>query len=230
MLRLTTICLTLTLLAATASAQVPLSLNIGAKGGMNFNMLSEPNEDVINMPVPGFTGFSGGGGLAIEFMVGEFVGLEADLFYVSTAGEGDIDFRGGGTVVETIETTELHIPILLKGQVPVGTVKPFLTLGVTFVNQLEAAFTVDPNVGEINTDVEELSYSMFTFGVGVTVDLDIVRIPIEFRGLYQSLSDDPVERMTWEPENGGLLTSLGVKPNWEGQIWFMIGAEYSLSL
>lgn len=204
---------------------------VGAKGGMNLSLLSEPAKDVVDLPVPGFVGISGGGGFAGEMLFGDFVGLEIDVLYAKTSGKGNITVNTA-KFDETLETTELQIPVLLKGQIPFGLVKPFLTLGLTFVNQMDAKYEIVPpaNIAtSIDTTAQDgdltESYKMLTLGLGATVDLPMVRIPIELRALYQSLDDAPADRAEWTVDPN--LTQLAVTPKWEGQIWLLIGVQYS---
>jgi len=203
---------------------------VGGRGGVNVNLLSEPSEETLNLPVPGFVGFGGGGGFAVQGHYADIVGLETGLLFISTSGSGEINFRAAGVDVdEEISTTELHLPLLLKLQLPLESAKPYLGIGATFVFQTDAEFTIDQTyiVNPIDTTIELLSYTMLTFSLGVAIDLGVVRIPVEFRANYQSLDDDPLERTTYD-SSGSTLTALGVLPNWEGQVFFLVGVDYSL--
>lgn len=209
-----------------------LVLTFGVRGGMNLNLLSEPAEEPIDLPVSSFTGIGGGGGVSIQGLFRDIVGLETGLLYVSASGAGDISFPGGFSVDQDLSSSELHIPLLLKLQAPLDSAKPYLGLGATFVIQTAAEFTVDQEflVNSIDTSVETLSYTMLTAAIGVAIDLDVVRIPVEFRANYQSLDDDPLERTTFAPTTGGNLTALGVLPNWESQIFLLVGVDYVVGL
>ena len=222
--------LTTTLAPSEARADLLLTWAVGGKAGMNLNLLGEPSETPIDLPVPGFVGVSGGGGFAGELLWADIVGLEVDVLYVKTRGEGSVTLTFPGGQIDTdqtLETTELQIPVLLKAQLPFGVVKPFIGLGWTFVNQLDADYTIEPE-GQILTESEGLAqnYSMLTLALGAVVDLPYVRVPIEARGMYQSISDDPRERTEFDT-TGGTLNSLVVKPTWEGQVWILIGVQYS---
>jgi hypothetical protein len=229
------VCAAALLSSHSATAQPEATITFGIKGGANFSMLSEPSEDIqsdgvrIDLPVPGFTGTGGGfTALAVEALYANAVGLEIDLIFASTEGKGDLNFLGGASIEERITTSEIQIPILLKAQLPTGSIHPFIGLGITLVNQTDAEFTIDtPQL--IDTTIEPESYSMLTVALGVNIEAGPLNVPIELRGLYQSLDDDPRRRASFET-SGSTLTSLGVRAVWEGQIWFTVGVGYRLEL
>jgi len=73
------------------------------------------------------------------------------------------------------------------------------------------------------------NYAMWTFALGAAIDLNYVRVPIEFRGLYQSLDNTLEERAILET-SGNQITKLGIYPKWEGQVWVLVGVEFSRGL
>ncbi len=217
--------------ASEARADLLGQFNIGVKGGLNLNLLSEPAEDQIDLPVPGFVGLAGGVGIVGEALALDIVGLEVGAIWVQTAGKGDIEFNSTSSVEQTLETSEWHFPLLLKAQVPAALVKPYIGLGITFVRQSEATYTVGEGV-QVNTEAFDLTtnYSMWTLSLGAAIaPLPNLRIPIEVRALYQSLEDDPDVRARYTVQ-GNALTELGVLPTWEGQIWLMVGVLYGYGL
>lgn len=217
--------------AARAEGEL-FTVNLGLKIGPNANMLSEPSEEWIDLPVPGFFGISWGLGLAAEALVRDLVGLELDLLFAWTSGTGDITFYRVVEVEQELSSQEIQIALLAKVQSPHSMVRPFLSLGPTFVIQLDSEYSIDKTylANPPDTAIETESYVMLTVGLGVTLSFASFQIPLEVRGSYHPLDDDPTERVDWRPEMGGELTHLGVRSNWEGQVWILTGFQYSLSL
>jgi len=213
---------------SVASADLLGQFNVGVKGGMNLNLLSKPNG--LSDAAPGFVGLAGGFGLALEALAFDVVGLELDVFFANTEGKGDVEYNGVVNIEHKLTTSELQIPLLLKAQIPVALVKPFIGLGITWVRQSEATYVVGEGLS-VDTDVGDLTsnYAMWTFALGAAIDLNYVRVPIEFRGLYQSLDNTLEERAILET-SGNQITKLGIYPKWEGQVWVLVGVEFSRGL
>jgi opacity protein-like surface antigen len=218
-----------------------VTLGLGLKGGLLVSLLSEPDESTINLPVPGFGGAGGGVGLALDVLYGDFVGLELDFLYMAASGSGEITFPGGFDVDQELRSTDLQLAVLLKLQLAYAlgaprsaatelAVKPYLGIGATFVFQTDSEFTVDQRVVGLDTAIDTESYTMFTVSLGAAIDAGPMRIPIELRGSWQPLDDDPRERADFEPQTGGTLTRLGVRSTWEAQLFFLVGVQYRLEL
>lgn len=210
---------------SVASADLLGQFNVGLKGGMNLSLLSKPNE--LSDSVPGFVGLSGGFGFAFEALAFDAVGIEVDVLFSSAEGKGDVEYNNAFSVEHKLTSSELLVPLLLKAQVPSLLVKPFIGLGSTYVKQSEVTYEVGEGL-QVQTIQDDLatSFWMWTVALGAAIDLNYVRVPIEFRGMYQSV-DNTRENRAVLVTNGSTITGLGVYPKWEGQIWVLIGLEFS---
>jgi hypothetical protein len=155
---------------------------------------------------PGFGGASVGGGLMADVRVLGFVGLEVDFIKKTDKGHGDIDLTLNGT--KTTTTVEIahdawHIPVLLKGSIPLPLLAPFIVIGPEFVRTSNATASPDVVAGGtvVKTDATTSNYTMWTAGLGAEVKLPIpgldIRIPISFRGSYYKVSDAMEGRVTY---------------------------------
>lgn len=229
-----TAALALTAQASHADAQdTVVNFGIGLKGGLNLNLLSEPpeKEGEIDLAAPGFVGLGGGGGLALEVLALDIVGIEFDVFYVKAQGEGNLEVNSVD-IKQTLESTEWQLPLLLKAQIPGLLVRPHLVIGATFVFQQDGAYDVEETdnvqAGFDTTSPNGLAknYTMFTAGIGATVDADVVRIPVELRASYKPAPDSAEERadVSFNPPRQAIY------PTWEAQVWFLVGVQYSHGL
>lgn len=215
--------------AATEEAAEPVVvLNAGLKGGVNMNIMPEPDEDRINVPASTLFGVGFGGGLAVDAMAWDLVGLEIDVLLAKTEGRGEIDFSRLPDIEQTARSTDLHLALLLKLQTPSGVARPTLGLGATFVRQLSAEFEMDvPGVSTEPPDGElERNYTAFTSVLGVTADLGPVRLPFELRFLYHPVDTAPEERVAF-PMTTGQPAYFAIYSDWAYQFWLMAGVQFS---
>ncbi|MEO1269835.1 MAG: hypothetical protein AAFX99_17240 [Myxococcota bacterium] len=212
----------------------PVHFGIGLKTGMNLNVISPPDvSPVLNPPIPAFVGNGGGVGLSVEALYADIVGLQLELWRTSGYGEGSFTFIGTNsevTVDQRLETSELQMPILVKGQLPLKWFKPHIGFGVTVVWQLDASYSVDnPDVTTEIVDPPTDTYTMLTAQLGGSIDLGSIRIPIELRALYHPLDRDPAQRASFDfysSDRGLILSSFSVNATWEAQFWMMVGVQY----
>lgn len=213
----------------------PIQYGVGLKVGGGPNFLGPPAIDAeLNPPIPMFLGSAGGIGLAMEALYGGYVGLELDLVDVSASAKGRFTFAsrdGTLTVDQELASRELQVPLLVVGQLPwFEHIKPRLTLGPTFVIQRSTKYTVDADVETLIVDPDPASYVMWTAGLGVAMVFDHIQIPIDVRVAYHALDDRPETRgrYLYSQEDAGLfLDEITVNAAWQGQLWFLVGMQYS---
>jgi hypothetical protein len=245
-------CVALLLLVASRSADVTAQLSdadgppvvtfqLGVKGGVVGSLLTEPDARPVHLPVPTFFGLGGGGGLALEALFADMLGLEIDVFFLSASGSGEVRFPGGTKVREHLTSSELHVALLAKLQLAyrVGRprtpqteirAKPYFGLGATFVFQSRSEFTIDRSPFPLDTAIETESYTTLTAAFGVAIQTGPVRLPIELRAQWRPLDDDPFERAAFSPETGRDLTRLAVRSTWEFQFFLLFGVQYTFEV
>ncbi len=220
--------------AAQAEPGHEVTWALGGRMGVNASLLTPP--DLIaepNPPIPAFLGSGGGVGLSAEALYADVVGLGAELWTVSTGGRGRYRFvsaQGSYVVEQRLEASELQVPLLVKGQLPLGRVKPWLALGYTAIFQTSATYAVEAPVQTAILSPEPASYGLWTAGLGITVEVERFRFPVEVRGGWRSLSGDPAARAAWayipDESGAGTLTQLSVGAAWEAQLWVVVGVHY----
>ena len=199
-----------------------------------MSLLSPPDvSSDVNPPIPAFLGHSGGVGLVGELFWRDFIGFESGLWRVSSEGQGKFTFLGADStlsVEQTLSATEMHIPLLLKVQVPDWKVSPFLGFGVTWVIQTETSYEISNS--DVTTAInapEQMSYATLTTQIGATVEVGEFSLPLELRALYHPLDREPEARASfqyYETEDGLFLTDLSVDAVWDLQLWIMVGVQF----
>ncbi|MBN2498111.1 MAG: hypothetical protein JXR96_26210 [Deltaproteobacteria bacterium] len=115
-------------------------IRVGAKGALTGNLWAEPNEAPARSdPFWGDDQFfvGGGGGIFAEVNFFGFVGLELDLLFEANS----LTFNETINYFEydyDTHFTQLRVPILVKGTVPLGPVELSLGIGPEFVVGLSA--------------------------------------------------------------------------------------------
>ncbi len=189
-----------------------LDLTIGLKGGFAgaFNAEEVPegitydkgDQDVF-VPDPDIFPLIGPGGnvgLSVDVRSAGIVGIETGVGLSFDNGEGWTDKNNPQGITEsriymTQETTSLRIPLLLKLSTGTGTVRPVFGVGVEFINQIDSRVTYRSETRTRNRDADaealNNTYSavptnyMVAKGVlGMELNFDMVRIPIEIGGMY----------------------------------------------
>lgn len=219
-----------------ASARKPLawSWGAGARMALVSSFISPPDiSPVVNPPVPTFLGEGGGGGIVGHLLWEDIVGLELGLTFISANASGTYTYILANeelSVGQELSSDEIHLPILIRGQIPLPYVKPYLALGATLVWQTSTAFSVtNPRVTTAIPAPSTESYPMLTTALGAAVDLGTVRVPIELRAMYQNLERNPEARATYDFYSDGSelrLSRYSVRSAWEAQFLIMVGVEY----
>jgi hypothetical protein len=194
--------------------------------------------EVKDSSYPGFFGGTGGVGLAIDARFLESVGLEVDFYYgLSEKGKGDytITASQGGAIVGQqtfkiqIGQSALHVPILVKGTLPFGSVRPFLGLGVDVVVPGTPEATVTPAGLQTALTANAAVYVLPTIALGFEVRLPIkqvdIRIPFSLRFMKNFSTGDTIDSRRDITLNGTTITKISYKSEWEFQGLATLGAS-----
>jgi hypothetical protein len=208
---------------ALALGPVDLGVSVLAVGGYNaIDKGSSPSfsSGSQRLEYPGFGGTSLGGGLALEARVLGIVGVEVDGVFSRDVGDGKI----GATTV-TIGQRAVHVPVLLKGVVPLPGVRPFVLVGPEFVLPLPSKAESDPP-GEIRAVVGTERYTLVTAGLGAEVKLPLpgvdLRASLSLRGSYRTGSSaELADRVTPLPSGALILDG-----RWRYQA--LLGASFGI--
>lgn len=203
---------TTAVLLPTAAAAVipaeekPREFEVGA--GLLFNIggnfLTEADTQTLeldgqptNLDYNGFAGGpSFGMGIGIDARWKGLLGLEIDVLRSTDGSQTE-----NGPVVTKLTQTSIHVPVLLKGSIPGGIVRPNLVVGFNFIFPSSPKATMNPallicsNVdaqgncvgvtSEVEVGVHAESYTMFVAGLGFEFALPIenvdLRIPLSLR-------------------------------------------------
>jgi hypothetical protein len=221
-------------------------VGVGALGYVGGNFLTEleDSKKVVTvhtdhgdklgaLPYPGFGGVGGGGGISLDAAWRGIVGLEVDLLYLRDRGKGDVD----GYTIE-MSQWDLHVPVLLKLELPAGMVRPFLMAGPDFVIpgdtdvKFDAPSSVHFTIEGLDTHYKGKAdpYIALTFGLGFEIRLPTpgvdLRIPLTLRGTYDSgVGDkgDDRESVDCHASTGCTIT---LKSEWEWQAAGTLGLAW----
>jgi hypothetical protein len=206
--------------------------------------LTKPSDTTVVQPggaafvdnsYPGFFGGTGGAGIMLDARFFGAVGLEVDFYYAARdKGAGDLTIGGTQKFNLEIGQSALHIPILLKGVIPVGPVRPFLAIGPDIVVPGTASLVITPEPGKGSTayGAKADSYILWTAALGAEIRLPVpkldIRIPFSFRfaknfGTSDKISDRRDAVFVKNGENIN-FTSIAYKSEWELQGLFTLGA------
>jgi hypothetical protein len=200
--------LTIVALPREALAGDIVGFGVGALGGVGVVGLGKPSDTTVTVgnvtgqdnTYPGFFGATAGAGVALDARLLGVVGVELDLFYAfSERAKGDLTV-GPTTYNVSIGQPALHVPVLLKGVLPVGLFRPFVGFGPEFVLPGTSSAEVTPSAGLPTTiGARAESYTLLTAALGAEIKLPIpaldLRIPIALRAsLNPGTSDKLSER------------------------------------
>lgn len=195
-------------------------------------MTEVPNEDKfvlhqgnrVQVVYPGFGGFGGGGGLALDVTWAGIVGVQLGVFGSKEGGTGkinDVEFE--------ITQTALHLPIYLRAAIPTDSVRPFIYVGPEFVLPSDPEVSEDVPGGVRVTAIAD-AYTTFAFGFGFefmipTEGID-ARIPFTLRGSYNPGVPSGLDgRATYEID-GNILRGVEFKTEWEFQAAVSLGIAF----
>lgn len=216
-----------------------VGVGVGALAGAGVVGLGKPSDNTVTAggvtavdnSYPGFFGTSVGAGVAIDARLLGVVGLEADLFYAfSERGKGDLTL-GPTTYELSIGQPALHVPVLLKGVLPVGLFRPFIGFGPEFVLPGTSSSEVTPS-GSLQTTVgaRAESYTLLTFALGAEIKLPIpaldLRIPIALRGSFNPGTSDKLADRRDADLAGTTIRGITYRSEWQYQGMFTAGVSY----
>jgi hypothetical protein len=195
---------------------------------------------------PGFFGGTGGMGFMVDVRFLGAVGLEFDAYYgFSERGSGNFTTRLGSAQTDykiKIGQGAVHLPILLKGTLPFGPVRPFLGLGVEPVVPVspETQVTVNPappagTPAPLTFKNRADTYLLLTAALGAEIRLPIkqvdIRIPFSFRFSFnpstsENIGDRRDAKFTVINSNPAQLRvdEVTYKSEWQFQGLFTLGA------
>ncbi len=183
-----------TLLWAESASADLIETSAGVKVMAGASMWTTPSDRPMNGGKEyeglGFAGnaggFSYGSGLYFEARFIKFVGLELDVIYDKSTLKRNVDFNGGvAKVQEKIAMTNWRFPVLVKGNLPTPFGRLVAMAGVEHVHgssaDLSTEFTKGQGTVETDLTAEENNYWMMVGGLGVTIDLLMLEVPLELR-------------------------------------------------
>ena len=230
----------------TRSAAADWEIGVEVGGFAVASFITEPKEAdktarILNVPVrvpySGFGGVGGGGGLTINALWRDFVGLQIGIWNAQESAQSNldiIDYRPGGSANSRYELTAnksaWHIPVALKLAIPFSTVRPHLLIGFDFV--FPSSAEIDTTLQ--NTAADDRSYSALHFGLGFDFLLPIkdvdIRIPLVLRGNYNSGLGTKVEdRMSFDNcslNMGATACDYEYRTDWQFQAFISLGIAY----
>lgn len=191
-----------------------MTFSLGFTGGAGAVFIDKPSDQSVGgKPLdPGYPGFSGVAtvfGPTFELRFLGYFGVEVGILFASEKGTADMTVHApdgstlGGFTIE-IGHDATQIPLLVKAVAPGKVANAELFLGPLFVTPDDTAsysLASGSDPGLITYSAHTESYTMFTFGLGVEVNLPIdeadFRIPLTVRGAFNpGVSDRRDERAT----------------------------------
>ncbi len=227
-----------------------ITLGIGIKGGAVGNFLDKPSDksysymgsDVSNsLPsYPGFGGANGEFGGYVEAMALGMVGIELDFLHSSDFGHGSEDVTVNGLRVGTwnlqVGYDAWHIPLLLKGQIPLPLFSPYAVIGPEFVFPGKTSASAPPESGTTGTYpngpviATVKNYTLFTVGLGFDIKLPIpnvdLRIPIDLRGSFNLGTSSHEQDLVNYVISGNTLQGATYNAAWQYRASATIGLGY----
>lgn len=175
---------------------------------------------------PGFGGTTSGFGLALDARLIKLVGLEIDVIRMTNKGHADLDLNGRSYTVE-IGHDAWHIPVLLKGVLPLPLFSPMVLVGAEFVRT--SSPTAEYTSGQIPISIaaNTSNYTLFTAGLGFEIKLPVpavdIRIPFSLRGSFYPGASDKVE--DWIKINQNSNPQFTYDTRWKYQALATLGAQ-----
>jgi hypothetical protein len=225
----------------------------GVLGWTGANFLDKPSDQTIPVngqnvspdgipEYPGFAGTSLGFGFFTEVRFFKYVGLELECIPTRDRGTADLKVTyysaSGGADSHQFKAhvaqDAWHVPLLLKGVLPGELVSGNLFLGPEFVIPSDIvksgpmASTEGDNPGTIQYSATAGSYTMFTFGLGLEINLPIpgvdIRLPIAVRGGYNPGVPDKRSEMANHTPVNQIPTQIEFKSEWKWEAAGTFGA------
>jgi hypothetical protein len=209
----------------------------GIKGGMNGSvangvdegtaiLFDDGNSYTLNQGPELYPMFGIGGavGMHLEVRALDIVGLESGLHVSFDNGNGWEDKNVNGVRVGRVDqeqrTMSLRVPLILKASIP-GFVRPTFGLGAEFVFQQSSELNYSYSSSSFDTTAQNeiytiatSNYTLLMLTLGLEIDVDPMRIPIELRlGYNPAFSGDPNGRV----EGFGTPNSGAFEIEYQGQ-------------
>ena len=177
-------------------------------------------------------GFSYGAGLYGEVRFIKVLSLEVDFVYDRSTLARNVDLNSNMKVQEKIEFTSWRIPVLLKGNLPTPFGRLFVLVGPEFVmgKKADPTLEVTEGGGTIQNEIraEEASYTMFTGGLGLTIDLPFsLEVPLELRA-SKNLGQEEAwrDRVEIQRENGIDNYTVDAQTSWDFRFCAGVGYQF----
>jgi hypothetical protein len=177
-------------LAAPSARADVVDTSAGVKLMAGGSLWTTPSDRPGNYDALGFAGngggFSWGGGVYFEARFIKLLSLELDIIRDMSVIQRDVTYNQTIKVREKIDITSWRIPVLAKANVPTPFGRLFFLLGPEFVrvSSADPSLEVVEGNGSVSGDplhAEKNNYTMLTGGLGLTIDLASLEIPVELR-------------------------------------------------
>jgi hypothetical protein len=224
-----------------------INAGLGPMAGFGGNFLGKPGDKTFtaangqmgtSQAYPGFSGTEYALGLFLDVRVLKLVGIEVDFLRVSGKGSGDITLTTSNNGVVNnidgslqIQQTATHIPVLVKGVLPLPLVAPYIFVGPEFVFVSDNGATMSGALAASQTTNGAYSdnYKYWTFGFGMEIKLPVpdidMRIPISIRGsVNPGVSDHLQDRWIVNGNN------LAMNTQWQYAVSGNVGFGFYLLL
>ncbi len=178
-----------TFLVAGAARADLVEPSAGVKLMAGGSLWTTPSDRPGNYDGIGFAGngggFSYGAGPYFEVRFIKLLSLEIDVIYDKSVLLRNVSINNVLKVQERLDMTNWRIPILAKGNIPTPFGRLFVLLGPEFVvrSSTDASLEVIEGNATLAERLEAKSngYTMLTAGLGLTIDVVSLEIPIELR-------------------------------------------------
>jgi hypothetical protein len=177
-------------LASPASAE-PVEGSVGAKLAGGGNLWTTPSNVPFGYTGLGYAGDGGGIGYGIgaygELRVIKFLGFETGVAYDRSNIWRNVTVNGTIGTRETFTMSNLRIPVLVKGILPLGFGRASLGIGPEFIVPLSASATAEVTSGGplISTEIptKTAGSTMLTTDLGMVIVIPGIKleIPIDVR-------------------------------------------------
>lgn len=224
----------------------------GLKGGLNGSVANgveegtairfdDGNSYTLNQGPELYPMFGIGGviGFHAEVRAIDIIGLETGLHVSFDNGDGWEDKNVNGVKVGRVDqsqrTTSLRVPLILKASIP-GFIRPTFGLGAEFVFQQSSELTysstaLDTTSYEETYKIATSTYTLLMLTLGLELDVDPMRIPIELRvGYNPGFSSDPNGRVEGEGSPGSGAFQIEYQGQYQAHFALMTGIIYDFDI
>lgn len=235
-----------------------IDLTIGVKGGVSGSWVSEEVPDDMTYNKDGQSvrvsdadlfplfGLGGAVGLSVDARYAGIVGIESGFSLSFDNGEGwtDKNASNGSTIARIYQqqqTTSLRVPLLLKLSTGTGTVRPVFGVGVEFVTQIDSRldYRSENRAGDGDAAAMQLdetykivptNYMVAKGVLGMEINFDMVRIPIEISGMYNPSFENTLDYRLDNLTLDGSTYTADYRGEYEGHFGISIGVLFNYGL